>query len=132
MVNKGQNDPVTVMTAPAVAVSGTYYLNASLTIEVDGGDFVGCSFGPSTLQPTAEEVGAPPNEEFESMALAGPATLDAGQAPSIVCINANVGSDSQTGEGVITAVLVGSSKNGDGSSAVSARQSLNRLALGKH
>ncbi len=51
LVDGGPNDPITVMTGPAVPASGVYYLTASLTIEVAQGDFVGCSFSPGSTNP---------------------------------------------------------------------------------
>jgi hypothetical protein len=114
LVDGGPNDPITVMTGPAVPASGVYYLAASLTIEVAQGDFVGCSFSPGSSESSAEEIGPAPATEFESMSLNGEVSLSAGQSPSITCIDANSNATTQTGEGDLNAVLISSSTVGPG------------------
>ena len=52
LVDGGPNDPITVMTDPAVRVSGVYYRTASLTIESAQGDFVGARPAPGRTKPT--------------------------------------------------------------------------------
>jgi hypothetical protein len=54
---------------------------------------------------------------FESMSLNGAVSLNAGQAPSINCIDANSNSTTQTGEGDLNAVLISSSATGSGNAA---------------
>jgi hypothetical protein len=114
LVDGGPNDPITVMTGPAVSVSGVYYLTASLTIEVAQGDFVGCSFSPGSSESSAEEIGPAPSTAFQSMSLNGEISLNAGQSPSITCIDANSNATTQTGEGDLNAVLINSSTVGSG------------------
>jgi hypothetical protein len=113
-IDGGPNDPITVMTGPAVSASGVYYLTGSLTIEVAQGDFVGCSFSPQASEPTNEEIGPAPNTMFESMSMNGEISLSAGQSPSITCIDANSNSTTQTGEGDLSAVLINNSTVGTG------------------
>lgn len=113
-IDGGPNDPITVMTGPAAPTSGVYYLTGSLTIEVAQGDFVGCSFSPQASEPTNEEIGPATTDEFESMSLSGEISLDAGQSPSIVCIDANSNPTTQTGEGDLNAVLINNSTVGPG------------------
>jgi hypothetical protein len=117
LVDGGPSDPITVMTGPAVPTSGVYYLTASLTIEVAQGDFVGCSFSPGSDESNAEEIGPAPNTAFQSMSLNGETFLNAGQSPSIVCIDANSNATTQTGEGDLNAVLISSSTVGSGETA---------------
>jgi hypothetical protein len=114
LVDGGPSDPITVMTDPAVPTSGVYYLTASLTIEVAQGDFVGCSFSPGSDETNAEEIGPAPNTAFQSMSLNGEISLNAGQSPSIACIDANSNPTTQTGEGDLNAVLISSSTVGSG------------------
>lgn len=114
LVDGGPNDPITVMTAPAVPTSGVYYLNASLTIEVAQGDYVGCTFSPGSNVSNAEEIGPATNTAFQSMSLNGEVSLSAGQSPSIACIDANSNATTQTGEGDLNAVLISSSTVGSG------------------
>ncbi len=114
LVDGGPNDPITVMTGPAVPTSGVYYLTASLTIEIAEGDFVGCSFSPGSSESSAEEIGPAPNTGFQSMSLNGETSLNAGQSPSITCIDANSNATTQTGEGDLNAVLISSSTVGAG------------------
>ena len=113
-IDGGPNDPITVMTGPAVPASGVYYLSGSLTIEVAQGDFVGCSFSPQASEPTNEEIGPATAVMFESMSLNGEISLNAGQSPSIVCIDANSNPTTQTGEGDLNAVLISNSTVGSG------------------
>lgn len=113
-IDGGPNDPITVMTGPAVSASGVYYVSGSLTIEVAQGDFVGCSFSPQASEPTNEEIGPATAVAFESMSLNGEISLNAGQSPSIVCIDANSNPTTQTGEGDLNAVLINSSTVGPG------------------
>jgi hypothetical protein len=115
-VDGGPNDPITVLTGPPVPTSGTYYLTASLTLEIASGDFIGCGF-PNSTESTAQEVGPAPAQMFASMSLNGAVSLTAGQAPTITCINANVGSSTQTGEGDISAILIDNSTSGSGNGA---------------
>lgn len=114
LVDGGPNDPITVMTGPAVPVSGVYYLTASLTIELAQSDFIGCSFSPGSSESSAEEIGPAPSTEFQSMALNGEVSLNAGQSPSITCIDANSNTTTQTGEGDLNAVLISNSTVGLG------------------
>jgi hypothetical protein len=113
-IDGGPNDPITVMTGPAVPDSGVYYVTGSLTIEVAQGDFVGCSFSPQASEPTNEEIGPATAVAFESMSLNGEISLNAGQSPSIVCVDANSSPTTQTGEGDLNAVLINSSTVGPG------------------
>ena len=113
-IDGGPNDPITVMTGPAVPAGGVYYLTGSLTIEVAQGDFVGCSFSPQSSEPTNEEIGPATAVMFESMSLNGEISLNAGQSPSIVCIDANSNPTTQTGEGDLNAVLISNSTVGSG------------------
>jgi hypothetical protein len=115
LIDGGPNDPITVMTGPAVPTSGVYYLTGSLTIEVAQGDFVGCSFSPGASESTAEEIGPATATQFESMSLSGEISLSAGQSPSITCIDANSNPTTQTGEGDLNAVLINNSTVGPGS-----------------
>jgi hypothetical protein len=114
LIDGGPSDSITVMTSPAVPVTGVYYLTASLTIEVAQGDFVGCSFSPASSESSAEEIGPAPNTAFQSMSLTGEVSLTAGQSPSITCIDANSNTTTQTGEGDLNAVLISNSTVGSG------------------
>jgi hypothetical protein len=114
LIDGGPSDPITVMTGPAVATTGVYYLTASLTIEVAEGDFVGCSLSPGSSESSAEEIGPAPDTEFQSMSLTGEVSLSAGQSPSITCIDANSSATTQTGEGDLNAVLINNSTVGSG------------------
>jgi hypothetical protein len=117
LIDGGPDDPITVMTGPAVPTSGVYYLTGSLTIEVAQGDFVGCSFSPGASESTAEEIGPAANTAFESMSMSGEIFLSAGQSPSINCVDANSNSTTQTGEGDLNAVLINNSTVGTGTAA---------------
>jgi hypothetical protein len=87
--NGGQNDPITVMTSPAVPTTGIYYLTASLTIEVNTRDIVACQFAPGPDEQTTQRVGPAAGDIFENMALNGAVALDAGDHVSVICIDAN-------------------------------------------
>ncbi len=63
---------------------------------------------------SAEEIGPAPNTAFQSMSLNGEVSLNAGQSPSITCIDANSNATTQTGEGDLNAVLISSSTVGPG------------------
>jgi hypothetical protein len=117
---------VTVMTAPPVPVNGTYYLSASLTLEIGSGDEVGCAFAQA-IGSSEEQIGPNTNDTFESMALNGAAVLNKGDTPLIVCIDNTSNPLTQFGEGNLNAILI-SSSNG-GSNAAAAQSPSRKLTI---
>jgi hypothetical protein len=108
-IDTGQDNPVTVLTAPAVPTSGIYYITASVTIQVDSGDIVACAAIPNQIQAQTAQFGAPSNSISNALAVNGAVSLNAGQAPSIECIDANSDSNTNFLEGSMNATLIGSS-----------------------
>jgi hypothetical protein len=97
----------TVLTSPPVQDTGTYYLSASLTFQVTGGDSVGCEFEPASADSASEEIEAPTVTEYEDMSLTGAVSLSAGQEVTVLCNNlAESTSVTTFAEGALNAVLI--------------------------
>jgi hypothetical protein len=97
----------TVLTSPAVQDTGIYYLSASLTFQVTGGDSVECEFEPTSAGSTGEEIEATTVTEFENMSLTGAVALSAGQDVTVLCNNlAESTSVTSFAEGDLNAVLI--------------------------
>jgi hypothetical protein len=128
LIDQGENTDITIMTGAAVPVSGVYYLSASLTLELGAGDIVGCSFAQSSSEDSEQQIGPSTNDTFESMALNGAVALNAGDAPSVVCIDATSNPTTQFGEGNLDGILISSSK-GAVSSAAAAQSSSRKLTI---
>jgi hypothetical protein len=118
------------MTSPAVAATGIYYLTASLTIEVNTGDTVGCQFAPGPDEATTQQIGPAVNNTFENMALNGAVALTAGDHVIVICIDANSDATTQFGEGDLNAVLI-SNSTGAVSSGAKASNARSTLKLAK-
>jgi hypothetical protein len=84
------------MVSPAVPAAGVYYLTASLTIEVDTGDTVGCEFAPTQAESTSEQVGPSANDTFDSMTLSGATTQFGEDGLNAVLISNSSGAVSST------------------------------------
>jgi hypothetical protein len=98
---------VTLLTSPAVQTTGTYFVNASLSFQVGGGDTVFCEFAPSSLESTVEQVESPTVTSYENMALTGAVSLSAGQEVTVACSNlATTTSNTAFAEGDLNAVLI--------------------------
>ena len=120
-INGGTTNTVTVLTAPAVPKTGTYYVSAPITLAVGPGDTVACLLAPSQIGNTSQQVGpGPALQFFTSITVGGAISLTAGQTPIVVCGDTNTNAGSFFGEGAITAVLIDSS---NGTSAKSSQQS---------
>jgi hypothetical protein len=97
----------TVLTSPPVQDTGTYYLSASLTFQVTGGDIVGCDFEPTSAESGDQEIEAPTVTEFENMSMTGAISLNAGQEVTVLCDNlAESTSVTSFSEGDLNAVLI--------------------------
>jgi hypothetical protein len=101
--------PVVVLTAPAVPTTGVYYITASITAQVAGGDIVACAAIPGQIEPQTTQFGAPSATITTSLAVNGALFVGAGQAPSIECIDANSNPNSAYLEGSLNATLISSS-----------------------
>ena len=101
--------PVTVLTGPAVPTTGVYYLTASITVNVAGGDIVACAAVPGQIEPQTTQFGAPSATITASLAVNGALFINAGQTPSIICIDANSNQNSAYLEGSLNATLINSS-----------------------
>jgi hypothetical protein len=101
--------PVVVLTAPAVPSSGVYYITASVTLFVAGGDTVACAAVPNQIEAQTAQFGAPPATESTALAVNGALLLSAGQAPSIECIDANSNQNTTAVQGSLNATLISSS-----------------------
>ena len=106
--------PVTVLTAPAVPTTGVYYITASITVNVTGGDIVACAAIPGQTEPQTTQFGAPSATISASRAVNGALFIDAGQTPSIICIDANSNPNSAYLEGSLNATLISSSNPASG------------------
>jgi hypothetical protein len=93
---------------------------------IGSGDEAGCAFAQA-LASSEEQVGPPANDTFESMAMNGAAALNAGDTPSIICVDLNSNPTTQFGEGNLNAILI-SSSNG-GSNAAAAQSSSRKLTI---
>jgi hypothetical protein len=128
-IDGGPSDTVTVLTAPAVPKSGTYYVSAPITVSLGSGDLVGRQLAPSTIGNTTQQVGPGPTSQFfTSMTLGGAMSLTAGQIPIVICVDTNSNSLTSFGEGAITAVLIDSS-NGASAQQSSAKSSASSIHL---
>jgi hypothetical protein len=122
-IDRNFNDPVTVITGLPAPVSGTYYLNASLSIHAQDGDQVACFLAPGPGL-SRVQIADPPLTETASLSLTGAVSLDAGQSPSIKCQGSQQNPDTIMLQGDLNAVLVSNSTSGvstGGSSAIARR-----------
>jgi hypothetical protein len=103
------NTPVTVITAPAVPVSGIYYITASATVQVAGGDAVACAAIPNQIEPQTTQFGPASETVPASLALNGALLLSAGQAPSVICIDLTSNQNTTFLQGSLNATLISSS-----------------------
>jgi hypothetical protein len=99
---------VTGLPAP---VSGTYYVNASLSIQSKDGDQVACFFAPGPFLSRVQLID-PPLTEVASLSLTGAVSLDAGQSPSIKCQGSQENPDTMMLQGDLNAALVSNSTSG--------------------
>jgi hypothetical protein len=115
---------VALLTSPAVQTTGMYYVNASLSFQVGGGDIVFCEFAPSSVESTVEQVGSPTVTSYENMALTGAVSLSAGQEVTVTCSNlATTNSDTAFAEGDLNAVLISNTSPVGSATYVSATHS---------
>jgi hypothetical protein len=104
---RGSQAGYTVLTSPPVQDTGVYYLSASLSFRVTGGDIVGCEFEPNSAGSLVEELG-PAVTEIENMSLIDAVSLSAGQEITVQCNNLDISSSGVTSfwEGAMNAVLI--------------------------
>jgi hypothetical protein len=108
-IDTGPSDPVTVLTAGPVPTSGVYYITASITVNVAGGDLVACAASPDQTEPMTAQFGPPSATISVPLGLNGALSLSAGQAPSVICIDANSNASTEFLEGAMSATLINSS-----------------------
>jgi hypothetical protein len=88
-INGGRHDNVTVLAAPAVPKTGTYYVTAPMTLFLGSRDRVNCELSARQIGNTVQTVGFAPAVQFFSMTVGGAVSLTAGQKPSVVCEDEN-------------------------------------------
>jgi hypothetical protein len=100
---------VTVMTTPAVATGGEYYVNASAMLVVGSGDTVACiaEVNGSATGPFAT-VGPVPNPTYETLPLAVSIGVPAGGTISVACSGYTANATTLFYDGGITATLIDS------------------------
>ena len=130
-IDGGPNNPVTVLTAPAVPSSGVYYITASVTIAFASGDVVACAPVPNQIEPQTAQFGPPSASTTAALPVNGALSLSAGQAPSIICIDANSNQNTAFLEGSINATLISSSNAAVADRARSGRFPLKIVTSGK-
>jgi hypothetical protein len=99
----------TVLAAPAVPKSGTYYVTAPMTLRLGSGDKVFCKLSPNQIGNVDQAVGQAPQDEYFSITVGGAVSLTAGQKPSVTCFSEEDDPSTLFIEGAITAVLIDSS-----------------------
>lgn len=98
---------VPVLTSPPVQTTGTYFVNASVSFQIGGGDIVWCQLTPNSLEPTVEQAGSLAVTSYENLAVTGAVSLSAGQEVSVSCDNlATTNSNTEYAEGDLNAVLI--------------------------
>jgi hypothetical protein len=110
-IDQNFNNPVTVLTGLPAKISGTYYVNASLSIHAQNGDQVACFLAPGPVLSRVQLID-PPLTEVASLSLTGAVTLAAGQSPSVKCQDTQEEADTQMLQGDLNAVLVSNSASG--------------------
>jgi hypothetical protein len=108
-VDSGPSTPVVVLTAPAVTSSGVYYITASVTLNVAGGDLVACAPIPNQTEPQTAQAGPPSATMSTALAVNGALSLSTGQTPAIECIDENSNQNTEFLEGSLNATLISSS-----------------------
>ena len=98
-----------VLTTPAVATAGQYYVNASIMLVVAQGDTVTCiaevnggETGPFTT------VGPAPNQTYETLPLAVSVAVPAGGTVAVDCADYTSNAVTSFYDGGLTATLIGS------------------------
>ena len=130
-IDTGQNNPVIVLTAPAVHTSGIYYLTSSVTMQVASSDSVACAAIPNQIQAQTSQFGAPSNTISTALVVNGALSLDVGQALSIECIDASSDASTQFLEELINATLISSSNASSSNGARTNRFPLKIVGAGK-
>ena len=103
-----------VLTAPAVPVSGVYYVTATVSALVDTSDFVACSPGPDNIESETTQFGPAPAKMSTTVAVNGALQLTAGQTPAVGCIDLAGDSNTTFLEGLLNATLINSSTGPSG------------------
>jgi hypothetical protein len=116
----------TVMTSPAVATAGQYYVNASVMLVVAQGDTVACitAVNGGTTGPFAT-IGPASNQTYETLPLADDVSVPAGDTVSVQCTDYTSNSATSFYDGAITATLIGSD-NAPASASRNTGESLTR------
>lgn len=111
--------------------SGVYYITASATISVASGDMVACAAVPNQIEAQTAQFGAPSAAITTPLAVNGALSLSAGQAPSIICIDANSNQNTAFLAGSMNATLISSSNAAGPDRARSGRFPLKIVTSGK-
>lgn len=110
VLDEGPGAATPVLTSPAVATGGVYYVSASVTVLPSNEDHVACMLAPNAQGSTAEEIGNFSNDPtWVTLSLAGALTLSAGDKPTVLCTDENSNPLTDFGEGAMTSMLIGSS-----------------------
>jgi hypothetical protein len=99
-----------VMSTPAAPTAGRYYINASIMLIVAQGDSVACILDTPSQGETGvfTTVGPVPNQTYETLPLAGEASLNAGDTATVLCTGYNANANTHFYDGGITATLINS------------------------
>jgi hypothetical protein len=98
-----------VMTTPAVATGGQYYVSASMMLVVGSGDTVACLTAVNgTAGGPFATVGPVPNQTYETLPLAVSVAVPAGGTISIQCTGYTASPQSSFYDGAVTATLIDS------------------------
>ena len=92
--------------------AGIYYLSASLTLKVAGGDSVSCIFDPDPTVGSLQQVDPGGGDALVSMSLNGAISLNAGQSVKIDCFNAKKNASTRLASGNLNGTLISNSKTG--------------------
>ena len=91
-------------TAPSI---GQYYVNASVMLIVGQGDTVTCIIDDNGTGTGAfATVGPVPNQTYETLPLAGPVTMSAGDKLGVLCTGYTGNASTSFYDGAITSVLI--------------------------
>jgi hypothetical protein len=101
---------VPVMTAPAAATSGTYYLSASIRLVVAKGDTVACIPAVNgDERGIFTTLGPVPNQTYETLPVSMAVSLNAGDTVEIECSGYTGAAATSFYDGGLTATLINSS-----------------------
>lgn len=103
-----------VLSAAAVTTSGTYYVNASVMLDIAQGDTVACVLGLSDgdQQLPYADVGPVANDSFETLPLTDTISLAVGDQLAVWCSDYTANSGTHFSDGAITATLINSATSG--------------------